>query len=387
MTALRPLLTFTLTLTSVLTLTSSMSAASQLIFIGTYTSKDVPSKGIYAVQLDTRTGALSEPVVAAETVNPTFLTWRPDHRVLYALGEGPDPDGKTGGGVAAFAFDSASGKLTLLNRRGTGGGGGTTMLATDATGRMLVTVSYGAGYVASFPLATDGRLGERASLIAHAGPLGPNTIRQEKPHPHSVTISPDNRFALVADLGLDRVLVYRIDPATATLTPHDPAFITTPPGTGPRHAKFSRDGRFFYILNEIDGSICVCAYDAARGAGMPIQHISTLPAGFQVTDPDRAAEIRLHPNGRFVYASNRGHDSLAVFAVRSDGTLQLVEITPCGGQHPRNFELSADGTWLVCANQNSNNLVVFKVDPATGRLQATGHTAAVPQGVCVLFAG
>jgi 6-phosphogluconolactonase len=377
-----------LLLTLTLTLTSSMSAASQLIFIGTYTSKDVPSKGIYAVRLDTSTGALSEPAVAAETPKPTFLTWRPDGRVLYALGEGPGPDGVIGGGVAAFAYDSASGKLALLNSRGTGGGGTTTMLATDTTGRMLVTVSYGAGYVASFPLAADGRLGECASLIAPTGPLGPNKTRQDKPHPHSVTISPDNRFALVADLGLDRVLVYRLDPATGTLAAHSPAFIATPPGTGPRHAKFSRDGRFFYILNEIDGSISVCAYDAARGAGTPIQHISTLPAGFKVTDPDRAAEIRLHPNGRFVYASNRGHDSLAVFSRNAaDGTMQLVELTPCGGQHPRNFALSPDGRWLVCANQNSNNLVVFKVDAATGRLTATGRTATVPQPVCVLFAG
>lgn len=363
-----------------------MSAASQLIFIGTYTPKDGASRGIYAVRLDSATGALSAPVLAAETPAPTFLTWRPDGRVLYALGEGPGPDGKIGGGVAAFAFDAASGNLAPLNSRGTGGGGNTTMLATDATARMLVTVSYGAGYVASFPLAADGRVGERVSLIAHTGPFGPNKTRQDKPHPHSVTISPDNRFAMVADLGLDRVLVYRLDPASGALAPHDPAFIATPPGTGPRHTKFSRDGRFFYILNELDGSISACAYDAARGAGTPIQHISTLPAGFQVTDPDRAAEIRVHPNGRFIYASNRGHESIAVFAVQSDGTLQLVELTPCGGKHPRNFELSPDGHWLVCANQHTNNLVAFRVDPATGRLTAAGHTVAVPQPVCVLFA-
>ena len=360
--------------------------ASLLIFIGTYTPKDGPSRGIYAVRLDPVTGALSEPVVAAETTTPTFLALHPNGRVLYALGEGPGPAGTTGGGVAAFAFKPPSDKLVFLNSRGTGGGGNTSMLATDATGRLLLTVSYGAGYVASFPLAADGRIGPGTSLIAHPGPLGPNKIRQEKPHPHSVTISPDNRFDFVADLGLDRVLAYRIDPAAGTLTPHDPAFIPTPPGTGPRHTKFSHDGRFFYILNEIDGSISACTYDAARGAATPIQHISTLPAGFKVTDADRAAEIRIHPRGQFVYASNRGHDSLAVFAVNTDGTLRLVEITPCGGQHPRNFELSPDGQWLVCANQNSSNLVSFKVDAATGRLTATGHSATVPQAVCVLFA-
>lgn len=375
---------FLLPLTLTFTLTSTMSAASQLLFIGTYTPRDGASKGIYAVRLDRATGALGEPVVAAETPGPTFLAWRPDHRVLYASGEGAEAEGKISGGAAAFTYDATTGQLAPLNSRGTGGSA--THLATDATGRMLVTVSYGNGFTASFPLDAVGRIGPRASLLAHAGPLGPNTKRQDKPHPHSVTFSPDNRFAFVADLGLDRVLAYRIDPAAGTLTPHDPAFIPTPPGTGPRHTKFSRDGKFFYILNEIDGSISVCAYDAARGAGTPIQHISTLPAGFVVTDPDRAAEIRLHPNGRFVYASNRGHESIAVFAIQPDGTLQLVEITPCGGKHPRNFELSPDGRWLVCANQNSNNLVSFKVDATTGRLTATGSTVTVPQAVCVLFA-
>ena len=365
--------------------TTTMSAASQLILIGTYTPKDGASKGIYAVSLDSATGALSTPVVAAETPNPTFLAMHPNGRVLYALGEGPGPDGKITGGVAAFGYDAASGKLTPLNTRGTGGAGTTSHLVADATGRMLITVSYGSGYVASFPLAADGRIGPVASFIPHAGPLGPNPLRQEKSHAHSATLSPDNRFVFVADLGLDRVFAYKLDPAAGTLTPNDPAFITTQPGVGPRHTKFSRDGKFFYILDEIDGSVTVCAYDAARGAGAPIQHISTLPAGFKVTDPDRAAEIRVHPNGRFVYASNRGHDSIAVFSVNADGTLKLVDFTPTGGKHPRNFNLSPDGAWLVCANMESDNLVSFKVDAATGRLTATGSTVTVPRPVCVLF--
>jgi 6-phosphogluconolactonase len=361
--------------------------ASLLIFVGTYTPKDGASKGIYAVRLDPATGALGETVVAAETPNPTFLALHPNGRVLYALGEGPAPDGKVTGGVTAFGYDAASGRLTPLNARGTGGGGTTTHLAADATGRMLVTASYGAGYVASFPLAADGRIGPLVSFIPHTGSLGPNKSRQDKPHPHSVTFSSDNRFAFVADLGLDRVFSYRLDPAAGTLTPNDPAFITVTPGSGPRHTKFSRDGRFFYILGEIDGSVTVCAYDSARGAGMPIQHISTLPAGFKVTDPDRAAEIRVHPSGKFVYASNRGHDSIAVFAVQPDGKLALVEIVPSGGASPRNFELSPDGAWLVCANQTSNNLASFRVDPVTGRLTATGYSVTVPQAVCVLFPG
>jgi 6-phosphogluconolactonase len=367
-----------------LTMTTTLSAASQLIFIGTSTTTKDANHGIYAVRLDPVTGALSEPVLAVETPNPGFLAWHPGGRVLYALCESPGSDGKPDGAVRAFAYVPASGALTALNTQ-PAGGAGTTHLAADATGRMLVTVSYNGGYVASFPLAADGHIEPRASFITHQGPLGPNPVRQEKPHPHSVTISPDNRFAFVADLGLDRVFAYRLDPAAGTLLPHDPAFIATAPGTGPRHTKFSRDGRYFYILDEIDGSVTVCAYDAARGAGTPLQHISTLPAGFKVTDPDRAAEIRIHPNGKFVYASNRGHDSIAVFAVNADGTLKLAEITPSGGGHPRNFELSPDGAWLVCANRDSNNLVVFKVDAATGRLTRTGGTAKVPSPICVLF--
>ena len=371
----------TLLLTAAILLTTTMSAASQLIFIGTYTPKDGASRGIYAVRLDSTTGALSAPVLAAETSNPTFLALRPDGRVLYAL-----TDGQTGGAVNAYTLDAPTGALTLLNQQPSGGGG-LAHLSPDATGRTLIAVSYGDGYVVSFPLGADGRIGAHLPLIPHHGPLGPNTARQEKSHAHSVTLSPDNRFAFVADLGLDRVFSYRLNAATAALTPNDPAFIATAPGTGPRHSKFSADGRFFYVLDELDGTVTVCTYDAARGAGTPIQRISTLPAGFKITDPDRAAEIRIHPNGKFLYASNRGaFDSLAVFAVNADGTLQLVEILPSGGSHPRNFALSPDGAWLICANRDSNNLVVFKVDPATGRLTATGHTVTVPQAVCVLFA-
>jgi 6-phosphogluconolactonase len=374
-----------LLISSFLLLPSLMPAASQLMFIGTYTPKDGTSKGIYAVRLDPATGALGTSEVAAETPNPTFLAWHPAKPVLYALGEGPGPDRKISGGAAAFAYDAAAGKLTPLNARGAGGGN-TTHLVADATGKMLVTVSYGGGQVAAFPLAADGRLGERTAFIAHQGPLGPNKSRQDKPHPHSATLSPDNRFVFVADLGLDRVLSYRLDPATAALTPNDAGFITVTPGSGPRHTKFSKDGKFYYILGEIDGSMTTCAYDPASGTGKPIQHTTTLPDGFKVTDPDRAAEVRVHPNGKFVYASNRGHESIAVFAVQANGTLKLVEITPCGGKHPRNFELSPDGNWLVCANQDTNNLVSFKVDAATGRLTATGHTVTVPKPVCVLFA-
>lgn len=358
----------------------TLSLASGLaIFIGTYTPKGGDSRGIYSVQLDPATGALSAPVLAAETPQPTFLAWSPDRRTLFALGEGVGPNGQVSGGAAAFRFDPATLRLTPLNARGSDGGG-TTHLGADATGRMLVTVSYSGGQIASFPFA-NGQLGPRASLIVPSGQLGPNRARQDKVHPHSVTFSPDNRLAYVCDLGLDRIFRYRIDPGTATLVPAGET--ATAPGAGPRHSKFSADGRFLYVINELDSTVATYAV-GSDGALTARQTVSTLPEGFAGTNI--CAEIRLSADGRFVYGSNRGHDSLAVFARNeSDGTLQRVEIVPCGGKHPRNFNLSPDGRWLVCANRDTNNLVVYRVDPASGRLAATGHTATVFQPVCVLF--
>lgn len=357
-----------------------MSAA-LLIFVGTYTPKDGASRGIYTVRLDPQTGALSPAELAAETPNPTFLAWRPDGKILYALGPGDDPSGKVSGGAVAFAFDAATTRLTPFGGRGAGDP--TTHLAITADGRMLLTVAYGGGTVASFPLSADGRLAERASLFRTAGELGPSRARQDKPHPHSVTLSPDGRFAYVCDLGLDRIFVFALDPARGSFAPAGD--IAVAPGAGPRHSKISADGRFLYAINELSGSITAFSRDLASGALQSIQTIPTLPADFH--GENTCAEIRLHPNGRFVYGSNRGHDSLAVFARDPEhGTLSLVQILPCGGKHPRNFNLSPDGRWLVCANRDSNNLVSLAVDAATGRLTPTGHTTTVPQAVCVLFA-
>jgi 6-phosphogluconolactonase len=364
-------------------LSARAAEPSNLIFIGTYTK--TTSRGIYAVHLDAKTGALDTPVLAAETANPGFLALGPQGNRLYAIEDITAPD-KTGGGVRAYALDAAASKLTFLNDQPSGGGS-LTHLVVDATARMLVAVSYGDGYVVSFPVESDGSLGSHRSFIRHQGPLGPNASRQDKPHAHSVTLSPDNRFAFVCDLGLDRVMSYRLNPTAATLAPNDPPFIAIKPGAGPRHSKFSADGRFYYVLDEIDGSITACAYDAAHGAGTTIQHISTLPVGFVVKDEDRAAEIRIHPNGAFVYASNRGDDSIAVFARDPiKGTLSLIEIVPSGGKAPRNFALSPDGTWLVCAHQDSDTLAAFHVDPVNGRLTRIPGTVSVPQPICVLFA-
>jgi 6-phosphogluconolactonase len=355
------------------------------LFIGTSSSQGTPNRGIYAARLDSVTGALTTPTLAAETPNPGFLALHPGGRVICSSGECGRIDEKTAAGAAnAYAYNPASGALTALNQQPTGGLS-VTHLAVDATARMLFTASYHGGQLAAFPVDADGRLGSRTASIQATGPLGPNKARQDKPHPHCVTVSPDNRFLIVCDLGLDRVNSYRIDATSASLAPGDPPFASAAPGAGPRHCKFSRDGRYLYVINELGCSITLYAHDQVTGALTTRQTLSTLPAGF--IGENICAEIQIHPTGRFVYGSNRGHDSLAVFARDADtGELAVIEIVPCGGRHPRHFALSPDGAWIVCANRDTNNLTVFRVDPVTGRLAATPHSATVPMPTCVLFA-
>jgi 6-phosphogluconolactonase len=363
------------------TATNSMHARDHLALLGTYTGEN--SEGIYAVRLDSETGALSTPQLVAELSNPEFLALHPNGKFVYALTRSERPEGTNSGAVAAFEVDVESGHLSLLNVQSSNAGS-LTHLAVDASGRMLMAASYGGGYVVSFPIESDGRLGSRASFISHDGPLGPNAIRQEKPHPHSVTLSPDNRFAFVADLGLDRVFIYGLSPEDRTIAPHDPAFFAVEPGAGPRHTRFSTDGTTFYVLDELDCTITSCRYDAADGVAEPFQRISTLPNDFEGSNTD--SEIRVHPNGRFVYSANRGHDSLAVFARDPEtGALTRIEVVPCGGNHPRNFSLTPDGAWLLCAHQHSNSMAAFKVNPDTGRITAVGKTVHAPTAVCVLF--
>jgi 6-phosphogluconolactonase len=356
------------------------TAAALTIFVGTYTPKDGASRGIYAIELDAATGAFGAPTLAAETPNPTFLAWHPSHRALYALGVGPDAAGQTTGGAVAFSYDAATKKITPLNARGAGAS--MAHLAVDVTGRLLATASYHGGFLATFPIGDDLTLGERNGHHPTAGQLGPRTARQDKPHPHSVTFSPDNRFAYVCDLGLDKIFAYAVDAARATLTPAGE--FATAPGAGPRHSKISADGRFLYTIDELSSTITTFTRDIISGDLTLIASVPTLPDDFQ--DENTCAEIRLHPNGRFVYGSNRGHDSLVVFARDPEhGTLTFLQRIPCGGKHPRNFNLSPDGAWLVCANRDSDNLVSFRVDATTGRLTPSGHVVTVPQAVCVLF--
>jgi 6-phosphogluconolactonase len=349
--------------------------SSHLIYLGTYTRTGT-SQGIYTICLDDDSGALSTPLLAAVAIDPSWITFSPDKKFLYA--NHPSP-----GQAVAFTVDAASGKLVpLAAPASTLHAAPPAHLAVDASGRTLLAANYAEGYVAAIPIRPDGTLGP-PNPIKHEG-RGPHPTRQDKAHVHSVTLAPDNRCVIVADLGLDRLFTYALEPAAAKLTPCHPPFVATAPGAGPRHCTFGPDGTHLYAINELANTITTYAYEARSGTFTPQQSISTLPTGD--TTPNTTAEIRLHPNGRFVYGSNRGHDSIAVFAVSpANRELTPVEIVPSGGKAPRNFALSPNGKWLVCGHQGTDLLTVFRVDATTGRLTRTPHTAAVPSCVCVLF--
>jgi 6-phosphogluconolactonase len=354
-------------------------AASYFAWIGTYTGPN--SKGIYALRFDPSTGVVQAPTLAGEIVNPSFLALHPKLDVLYAVTELGN-DGKTKGSVSAFGMDRKTGSLTLLNTVPSGGGGACHLTA-DQTGRMLIVANYGSGSTASFPILPDGRIGELASLMQHSG-SSTDPRRQRGPHAHAVVISPDNRLVFVPDLGLDRIMIYRIDPATAKLTPHEPPFAEVKQGSGPRHFAFHPSGRYAYALSEMGSMVTAFSYDAGAGKLTSLQAISTLPSGFN--GEDNSAEIEVDAKGRFVYASNRGHDSITVFSIgRAEGTLKLVQNISTGGIAPRNFKIDPTGRYLFAANQKTNNIVVFSVDSKTGELTPTGQKIDAPAPVCVVF--
>lgn len=348
-------------------------AASHLIFLGTNTR--TTSRGIYAVRLDGESGALSTPTLAADATNPAWITFSPDRRFLYAINESQAQ-------AIAFAIDAKNAKLTPLPAPSTPTASAPSHLAVDGTGRVLLAANYRDGFVAALAIRRDGSLGAPNAIQHHGS--GKNPARQDKPHVHSVTVSPDNRFVIVADLGLDKIFSYSLDPATAKLAPAQPAFVSAEPGAGPRHFKFSSDGRHAYAINELANTITAYDYDAARGSLSARQTVPTLPPDFKAQST--TAEVRVHPNGRFLYGSNRGHDSLVVFAIApATGRLSHVQTIASGGKVPRNFALSPDGKWLVCGHQDSDDLTVFRVDTSTGELKPTPHAARVPMCVCVLF--
>jgi 6-phosphogluconolactonase len=360
--------------------TEGAAKSKYLVYIGTYTEKK--AKGIYAYRFDPATGQLSSLGLAAESVNPAFLAIDPSRRFLYAVNEISKYEGQSSGGVSAFAIDPVTGKLTFLNEVPSGGAG-PAHLAVDKTGRYLLVANYGGGSVAVFPILKDGRLGEPSALVRHHG-ASINPQRQEGPHPHSIYLSSDNRFAICPDLGLDEVLVYRFDSEKGTLVPNNPPFAKVNPGAGPRHFAFHTSGKFGYVIDEMQSTVTVFSYEPASGTLHMLQTISTLPKDFE--GESTCAEVQVHPSGKFLYGSNRGHDSIAVFAINNrKGTLTPIGYTPTLGKEPRSFAVDPTGAYLFAANQNSDSIVQFRIDPNTGRLAPTGQVLEVPSPVCVIF--
>lgn len=349
----------------------------QRVYIGTYTGKG--SEGVYLAEFDDATGELSAPRLAAACENPSFVAMHPSGRFLYATCEMYQP----GGWVAAFEIDRASGGLRPLNRVASGGAG-PCHVSVHPSGRVALAANYGGGSVAAIPIRDDGTLGEPGSVVQHAG-SGPDPQRQTRPHAHCVVPDPWGRFVLVADLGMDRVLVYRLDVERATLTPHDPASVpATVPGAGPRLIAFAPDGRRCYVMNEMGVNVGVYAWDADAGRLTPMLTASTLPPGY---DGRRSgAHVAAHPNGRFLYASNRGHDSIAAFAIAGDGTLAPLGHTPAGGAEPRHFAIDATGRWLLVAHQNSGTIAAFRVDPHAAALERVGGETRLSSPVCLCLA-
>jgi len=359
---------------------SSRTKDSYLIYVGTYTGP--ASKGIYAFRFDPASGKSTSLGLMVETTNPSFLAIDPSHRYLYAVNEVGDYKGERSGGVSSFAIDHKTGKLTFLNEVSSRGAG-PCHVALDKTGKYVLVANYDGGSVAVFPVLPDGRLAEASAVVQHSG-HGPNTERQEGPHAHEIQLTRDNRFAIATDLGLDELLVYHFDVAKGTLAANDPPLAKVEPGAGPRHFALHPSGKFVYSLNEMGGSVTGFAYDTRKGALSSLQTISSLPKDFK--GKNDSAEIAADASGRFLYASNRGPDNIAVFAIDpAKGTLKLVEHVPTKGKTPRNFAIDPTGGFLFVANEESNNIVVFRVDPATGRLTDTGQVLDVPSPVCVVF--
>jgi len=360
----------------------AVTPTDSFVYFGTYTAG--ASKGIYCSRLDVATGQLSPAELVAPTQAPAFLALHPNGRFLYAINESADAKRTPGKGLKAYALNRTSGALTFLNEISTGSSGAC-HLAVDATGQSLLVANYGGGSVTAVTLLPDGRLGALASLIQHQG-KSVNPDRQEGPHPHGVYPSPDNRFVFVPDLGLDTVFCYLLDASSAKLTRNTViAGTSLKAGSGPRHLAFHPAQPFAYVINELFCTLDAFRYQAS-GSLTHLQTISTLPPEESIPKGTSTAEIQVHPNGRFLYGSNRGANTLVVYRIdEKTGQLTYLESVPTLGQTPRHFALDPSGTWLLAENQDSNTVTVFRVDLQTGRLTSTGQRLAVPSPVCAVF--
>ena len=349
-----------------------------LVLIGTHTGG--AGQGIFAARLDRTTGALTSLGLAAEVERPTWLVADPGSKLVYSVSETGN-DGKSHGSVYGLAVDRGTGRLSVRSHSGSGGGGAT-HLAYDPRLHTVFVANFGTGQVAAIPVDAEGRLGGVASVQQNVG-TGPSK-RQTGPHAHAVVVDPTGRFVLSPDLGADKVFVYEWDAATRTLVPSRVPPLAFPPGSGPRHLVFARDGRFAFLDTELNGEIHTLRWDAAAGGLTPVGHVALDPPEF--TGSRSASELAVSADGRFLYVSNRGANVMQVFAIdRATGALAEIQRIDCGGQVPWSFALDPSGRWLIVTNEASGNLAVFAVDRRTGRIRATGQSLAVPKPVVLAF--
>lgn len=358
---------------------SPSQALHYFAYIGTYTGPR--SKGIYCFDYDTRTGRFTPLGAQAEVVNPSWLETSPQYRNLYAVSEVGYRTGAEGH-ISSFTINRKTGALLFLNRVSSRGGG-PCHLAVNHTGKALLVANYGSGSIASFSIRPSGSIGESLCFAQDRG-SSVNPARQSGPHCHEVVLSPDNRFLFVPDLGLDQIKIFRFDATRGTFTPNNPPFVAVTPGYGPRHFTFGAGSRFAYLVCEMESSVMVFAYDSAKGSLAHCQTISTLPPDF--AGVSNSAEIHIDRSGRFLYASNRGNDSIAVFGIdQHDGTLSTIELVSVLGKTPRNFVFDPAGSSVLVADQDSDRIIAFNLDRDSGKLTPAGMQLSVPSPVCILF--
>ena len=355
------------------------------VYVGTYTRHEPhvegKSAGIHVLRFNSSTGHLTHAGVIAGVENPSYLALHPDGTALYAISEVNDYEGRPAGGVSAFSIDPSTRVIASLNQRSTKGPG-PAYVSVDSLGRHVLVANYVGGSLSVLPIQPDLSLGAASDFVQHEGG-SVNTQRQEAPHAHSIVLDGAERYAFAADLGIDKIMIYRYDGEAGTLTPNpDQPWARTRSGAGPRHIAFHPSQRFVYVINELDSTICAYRYDGEKGALTEIQTVSALPEDYAAKS--YAADIHVHPSGKFVYGSNRGHDSIAMFGADEEtGQLHALGHMPSGGQIPRGFAVDPAGNYVLAANQNSDNIVVFAVDPESGILLETGISVDVPTPVCI----
>lgn len=362
---------------------SEIFTKKMLLYIGTYTSTG-KSEGIYVHEFDATTGKLTPLHIVKNVLEPSFLTISKDRKHLYAVNELLEYEGKKSGAVSAFSIDQKTGNLQFLNKQPSLGGAPCHISITE-DGKFVLVANYLGGNVSVYPIEKDGKLGASVDLVQHSG-FGPNKDRQEAAHAHSINLVIPNRFACAADLGIDKIMIYRFDEKTGKLTTNEnQPFYQSKAGSGPRHLTFHHNGKYCFVINELDLTVSSLAFDNKLGTLTEIQTVPTLPAGAS-TAGVTCADIHISPNGKFLYGSNRGHNSIVSYKIDGQsGKLEYIEHTPTQGKKPRNFAIDLSGKFLLVANQDSNNIVVFRIDEETGKLQSTGNTVQVPTPVCLKF--